>query len=229
MLPDGSDSLYEARNEHDACGLGFVVDLKNGATHRTVEMGLEILRRLAHRGATGSDPNTGDGSGILVQIPHRYFERALYHEGRELPLAGDYGVAQCFFSRDEGQRHLQMKILTDIVRHHNQKVIAWRDVPVDLRVIGPMARKSMPVMKQLFIARMSDKNAFERTLFMIRKRAGVMAVRGGFNKDFYISSLSSKTIVYKGLMLPERVKDFYRDLQADDFESRLALAVERGE
>ncbi|MDB4943025.1 MAG: Glutamate synthase large chain [Labilithrix sp.] len=227
MPQERSDSLYEARDEHDACGLGFVVDLKGGPTHRTVTMGLEILRRLAHRGATGSDPNTGDGSGILVQIPHRYFERALHKDDKELPLAGDYGVAQCFLSRDESQRQLQMKVLMDIVRHHNQKVIAWRDVPVDLRVIGPMARASMPVMKQLFIARMSDKKAFERTLFMIRKRAGVMAARGGYGKDFYIPSLSSKTIVYKGLMLPERLTDFYRDLQADDFESRLALVHSR--
>src|SRR3954470_19021799 len=117
------DSLYDPRDEHDACGLGFVVDLKGPATHRTVEMGLEILRRLAHRGAAGSDPSTGDGAGILVQIPHRYFERVLAREGKELPLAGDYGVAQCFLSRDPMGAELQMKMLADVVRHHNQKVI----------------------------------------------------------------------------------------------------------
>src|SRR3954470_4761865 len=204
-------SLYDPRHEHDACGLGFVVDLAQGAPkHRTVELGLEILRRLAHRGAAGCDPCTGDGAGILVQIPHKYFERALYHEGKELPLAGDYGVAQCFLSREESKRQMQMKTLTDIVRYHNQKVIGWRDVPVDIRVVGPVARASMPVMKQLFIARMSDKKAFERTLFMIRKRAGKMCAKGGFGADFYVASLSSKTLVYKGLMLPERVTDFYR-------------------
>ena len=221
------DSLYEARDEHDACGLGFVVDLKGGASHRTVEMGLEILRRLAHRGAAGSDPSTGDGAGILVQIPHRYYERALHHEGRELPLAGDYGVAQCFLSREESKRQLQMKTLSDIVRYHNQKVIGWRDVPVDVRAVGPVARASMPVMKQLFIARMSDAQAFERTLFMIRKRAGKICAIGGFGDDFYVASLSSKTIVYKGLMLPTSMTNFYRDLQADDFESRLALVHSR--
>jgi glutamate synthase (NADPH/NADH) large chain len=219
--------LYDPRNEHDACGLGFVVDLKGGPSHRTVEMGLEILRRLAHRGAAGCDPCTGDGAGILVQIPHKYFERVLDREGKELPLAGDYGVAQCFLSRDESKRQLQMKTLSDIVRYHNQKVIGWRDVPVDIRVVGPMARASMPVMKQLFIARMSDKNAFERTLFMIRKRAGKMCSAKGYGDDFYVASLSSKTVVYKGLMLPEKVTDFYRDLQADDFQSRLALVHSR--
>ncbi|HSO40433.1 MAG TPA: glutamate synthase subunit alpha, partial [Labilithrix sp.] len=227
MAHPGPDSLYDPRDEHDACGLGFVVDLKGGPSHRTVEMGLEILRRLAHRGAAGSDPNTGDGAGILVQIPHRYYERALYHEGRELPLAGDYGVAQCFLSRDESKRQLQMKTLADIARYHNQKVIGWRDLDVDLRAVGPAARATMPVMKQLFIARMSDKHAFERTLFMIRKRAGKMCAKGGFGDDFYVASLSSKTVVYKGLMLPERLTDFYRDLQADDFESRLALVHSR--
>ena len=219
--------LYDPAQEHDACGLGFVVDLKGGPSHRIVEMGLEILRRLAHRGAAGSDPSTGDGAGILVQVPHRYFDRVLGHEGKELPLAGDYGVAQCFLSRNDSKRMLQMKTLTDIVRYHNQKVIGWRDVPVDIRVVGPTARATMPVMKQLFIARMSDKKAFERTLFMIRKRAGKMCSAKGYGDDFYVASLSSKTIVYKGLMLPERLTDFYEDLQADDFNSRLALVHSR--
>jgi glutamate synthase (NADPH/NADH) large chain len=219
--------LYDPRHEHDACGLGFVVDLAGGAKHRTVELGLEILRRLAHRGAAGSDPLTGDGAGILVQIPHRYYERALDKEGKELPLAGDYGVATCFLSRDPNKRQLQMRTLMDVVRYHNQKVIGWRDVPVDVRAVGPVARASMPVMKQLFIARMSDVKAFERILFMIRKRAGKLAARRGYGDDLYVTSCSSKTVVYKGLMLPERLTDFYRDLQADDFESQLALVHSR--
>ncbi len=225
-LPAAS-GLYAPELEHDACGLGFVADLKGGATHRTVEMGLEILRRLAHRGAAGADPNTGDGAGILCQIPHRYFERVLAKEGKELPLAGDYGVAQCFLSRDPNKAELQMKVLTDIVRYHNQKVVGFRDVPVDVRTLGPVARSSMPVLRQLFIARMSDKKAFERTLFMIRKRAGTTCSKSGYGDDFYVASLSSKTIVYKGLMLPERLGAFYKDLQADDFESQLALVHSR--
>jgi len=219
--------LYEPRHERDACGLGFVADLKNRPRQKTVELGLEILRRLAHRGAAGSDPSSGDGAGILVQIPHRYFERVLAREGRELPLAGDYGVVQCFLSRDPIRCELQMKMLTDIVRYHNQKVIGWRTVPVDVRAVGPVARASMPVMKQLFIARMADRKSFERTLFMIRKRAGKLCTQKGYGSDFYVASCSSRTIVYKGLALPERLAELYRDLQADDFESKLALVHSR--
>jgi glutamate synthase (NADPH) large chain len=219
--------LYDPRHEHDACGLGFVADLKNRARHQTVELGLEILRRLAHRGAMGSDPSSGDGAGILTQIPHRYFERVLAHEGKELPLAGDYGVVQCFLSRDPSRCELQMKMLTDVVRYHNQKVIGWRTVPVDIRAVGPVARATMPVMKQLFIARMADKKSFGRVLFMIRKRAGKLCTQKGYGQDFYFASCSSRTIVYKGLALPERLAELYRDLQADDFESQLALVHSR--
>jgi glutamate synthase (NADPH/NADH) large chain len=219
--------LYEAAHEHDACGLGFVADLKNRPRQRTVELGLEILRRLAHRGAAGSDPASGDGAGILVQIPHRYFERALERDGKELPLAGDYGVVQCFLSRDPIRSELQMKMLADVVRYHNQKVIGWRTVPVDIRAVGPVARASMPQMKQLFIARMADRTTFERTLFMIRKRAGKLCSQRGYGNDFYVASCSSRTIVYKGLALPERLAELYRDLQADDFESQIALVHSR--
>jgi len=219
--------LYDPAYEHESCGLGFVADLQRGPTHQTVQMGLEMLRRLAHRGAAGSDPDTGDGAGIMTRIPHRYFERVLAHQAKELPLAGDYGVAQCFLSRDPWKCQLQMKALTDVVRHHNQKVIGWRDVPIHRKAIGPLARSAMPAMKQLFIARMCDSSAFERTLFMIRKRAGKLCSARGYGDDFYVSSLSSSTIVYKGLMLPERVADFYVDLQADDFESRLAVVHPR--
>jgi glutamate synthase (NADPH/NADH) large chain len=219
--------LYDPSREHDACGLGFVADLQHRPRHSTVELGLEILRRLAHRGAAGSDPATGDGAGLLVQIPHRYFERALEREGRELPLAGDYGVAQCFLSRDPIRCELQMKMLTDVVRYHNQKVVGWRTVPVDVRAVGPVARASMPVMKQLFIARMADRATFERALFMIRKRAGKLCSQRGYGSDLYVASCSSKTIVYKGLALPERLAELYRDLQSDDFESQLALVHSR--
>jgi glutamate synthase (NADPH/NADH) large chain len=219
--------LYDPTHEHDACGLGFVADLKNRPRQRTVELGLEILRRLAHRGAAGSDPASGDGAGILTQIPHRYFERMLAHEGRELPNAGDYGVVQAFLSRDPLRAELQQNLLTDIVRYHNQKPIGWRNVPVDVRAVGPIARATMPTMRQLFIARMADRKAFERILFMIRKRWGKLCTQKGYGNDLYVASCSSKTIVYKGLALPERLPELYRDLQADDFESQIALVHSR--
>jgi glutamate synthase (NADPH/NADH) large chain len=232
--------LYDPAHEHDACGLGFVAALRGGPTHDVVSKGLEVLRRLSHRGAAGADPSTGDGAGILLQIPHSYYERVLSHRDIELPLAGDYGVVQVFLSREPARQTVQMAILEEAVRYHNQKVIGWRDVPVDEGVIGPVARKSRPVMKQLFIARMAPAGAFERVLFMIRKRAGRIVstkLRHGARSsaeadladegDFYIASCSSKTVVYKGLMLPERIDGFYLDLRQDDVRSTLALVHSR--
>jgi len=229
--------LYDPANEHDACGLGFVAELRRGPSHDVVSKGLEILRRLSHRGAAGVDPSTGDGAGILLQIPHAFYERVLSHRDVELPLAGDYGVMQCFLSRDVGRMDAQMGIVEGVVRYHNQKVLGWRDVPVDEGVLGPIARKSRPVMKQLFIARMAPAATFERVLFMIRKRAGRLVSKtlgsiddgslAGAERDFYVASCSSKTVVYKGLMLPERIDGFYLDLRQDDVKSALALVHSR--
>ncbi|HEX8796210.1 MAG TPA: glutamate synthase large subunit [Polyangiaceae bacterium] len=218
--------LYDPAHERDACGLGFVADLHRPASHQVVGMGLEILRRLAHRGAAGCDPCSSDGAGILIHVPHAHYERTLGHAGIELPLAGDYGVAQCFLSPDPATRAAEMRVLEEAVRHHNQKVIGWRDVPVDPTQLGPLARASMPVFKQLFIGRMCPAGIFERTLFMIRKRAGRRAGEAGL-EAFYIASLSSKTVVYKGLALPERLDAFYLDLKADETRSRLALVHSR--
>ena len=184
------------------------------------------LRRLAPRGAAGCDPCTSDGAGVLLQIPHAFLERVTSRRGLELPNAGDYGVAQAFLSRDPTRRAAEMRALEDAVRYHNQKVIGWRDVPVDATVLGPLARSSQPVFKQLFIARMCNSAVFERTLFMIRKRAGRMAAQAGLF-DFYLASCSSRTVVYKGLALPELLHLFYTDLAADDLRSTLALVHSR--
>jgi len=221
-----SRGLYDPAFEHDACGLGFVADLRRPPTHEVVSMGLEILKRLAHRGAAGCDPCSSDGAGILLHVPHAHFERVLGRTGVELPLEGDYGVAQCFLSRDPAACAGEMRAVEDAVRHHNQKVIGWRDVPVDERALGPLARGSMPVMKQLFIGRMCPASVFERTLFMIRKRAGRRASEAGLT-GLYIASLSSRTVVYKGLALPERLDAFYLDLAEEECRSRLALVHSR--
>ncbi len=218
--------LYDPSLERDACGLGFVADLQRPPTQDVVSKGLEILRRLAHRGAAGCDPCTGDGAGILLQIPHAYFERVLARAGIELPNGGDYGVGQCFLSRDPSERAAEVRVIEDAIRHHNQKVIGWRDVPVDPSVLGPIARSSMPVFRQVFIGRMCPVPAFERTLFMIRKRSTSKATQSGLHGP-YIASLSSRTIVYKGLPLPERLGAFFVDLKADDTRSKLALVHSR--
>jgi glutamate synthase (NADPH) large chain len=208
------------------CGLGFVAELHRAPSHDVVVKGIEILRRLAHRGAAGSDPLTGDGAGILLQIPHAFYERAMDKFGVELPNAGDYGVAFAFLSRDPSRRVAQMRVLEETVRNHNQKVIGWRDVPVDPSVLGPLAEKSRPVMRQLFIGRVCEKDAFERTLFMIRKRAGRIANRE-HAPDFYLASCSSVTVIYKGLMLPERLAAFFLDLKEEEVKSSLALVHSR--
>ncbi len=207
------------------CGLGFVAELHRAPSHDVVVKGLEILRRLKHRGAAGADPASGDGAGILIQIPHAFYERVMGRLGVELPNAGDYGVAQVFLSRDPSRRVAQMRHLEDTVRYHNQKVIGWRDVPVEPNVIGHLAERSRPVMRQLFIGRVCDVSAFERTLFMIRKRAGRVASKEG--DDFYVASCSSRTVVYKGLALPERLADFYLDLQQEEVKSSIALVHSR--
>jgi len=222
----GRRGLYDPTYEHDACGLGFVADLRRPASHDVVAKGLEILRRLAHRGAAGCDPCTGDGSGVLLQLPHAHYERVLGRAGIELPNEGDYGVAQCFLSRERTACAAEMRVLEDAVRHHNQKVIGWRTVPVNESVVGPLGRRSMPAIKQLFIGRMGPAPVFERSLFMIRKRAGRKASEAGLT-NFYPASVSSKTVVYKGLALPERLDSFYLDLREEEAKSRLALVHSR--
>ncbi len=218
--------MYDPSLEHDACGLGFVADIRRPPTHDVVSKGVEILRRLAHRGAAGCDPCTSDGAGILIHIPHAHLDRVLGRAGIELPNEGDYGVAQCFLSRQADVRAAEVRVIEDAVRHHSQKVIGWRDVPVDTAVLGPVARSSMPVLRQLFIGRMCPVPAFERTLFMIRKRASRRATETGL-AGFYIASLSSKTVVYKSLALPERLDAFFLDLREEETRSKLALVHSR--
>ena len=218
--------MYDPSLERDACGLGFVADLRRPPTHDIVVKGIEILRRLAHRGAAGCDPCTSDGAGILMHIPHAHFERVLGRAGVELPNSGDYAVAQCFLSRDAKARAGEVRVLEEAVRHHNQKVIGWRDVPVDPKVLGPIARSTMPVLRQLFIGRMCPVPAFERTLFMIRKRSSRRATEAGLG-GFYVASLSSRTIVYKGLSLPERLDSFFLDLREEETKSKFALVHSR--
>jgi len=220
----GPRGLYDPTFEHDACGTAFVAELHRTPSHDIVRLALQVLRRLSHRGAQGADPLTSDGAGILLQIPHAFYERELGRRGKELPNAGDYGVAQAFLSRDPAKHALQVRVLEDAVRYHNQKVIGWREVPVNARAVGQLGRASQPVLRQLFIARMGPAEVFERTLFMIRKRAGRLASATG---DFYLASCSSRTVVYKGLALPERLDAFYLDLAEDEVRSSLALVHSR--
>jgi glutamate synthase (NADPH/NADH) large chain len=215
--------LYDPAFEHDACGLGFVATLSGKPTHQIVKQGLEILENLTHRGAAGCDPCTGDGAGVLLQLPHELYAADLASEGIQLPPPGDYAVAMCFFSRDPAKCRHQQAILEAAVMHHGQKVLGWRTVPFDGTALGPIARDTQPSIRQLFIGRACAPEKFERVLYIIRKRAG----RSANSDEFYIASLSSRTVVYKGLMLAEQVAAFYPDLSDERTISRLCMVHSR--
>ncbi|MEZ4433778.1 MAG: glutamate synthase large subunit [bacterium] len=223
-------TLYLPETEHDACGLGFVAHIKGHKSRAIVEDALEILRRLAHRAAAGQDPETGDGSGILLQLPHRFFKREGLARGWEIPRRRGYGVAMVFLPAEETPRRLCEAALEEAVRAHGQRVIGWRDVPVEPAVLGPLARALRPVVRQLYIGRRRlVPSAFERKLFVIRKAAEARVRDSGADPQgrFHVASCSAETIVYKGLMLPHQLGAFYPDLGDVDMVSALALVHSR--
>jgi glutamate synthase (NADPH/NADH) large chain len=222
--------LYDPRYEHDACGVGFVANVKGEASHEIVKHGIDILLNLVHRGACGCDPLTGDGAGILLQVPHKFFKRACESADIDLPEPGRYGVGLVFLPRDKNDRRRCQQILEDKIFGTGQRLIGWRDVPVNESALGPMARASAPVIRQVFIGSSTDsEKSFERKLFVIRRwaertvRESNIAGRG----SFYIPSLSARTIVYKGLLLAEQLAAFYKELEDPDMVSALAMVHQR--
>ncbi len=228
--------LYDARNEHDSCGVGFVAHIKGEKSHAIVNQALEILKNLDHRGAVGADPLMGDGAGILIQMPDALFRKWAKGEGLKLPNAGDYAVAMCFLPRDEASRNLVIETFEKFIAKEGQKVIGWRDVPVTLDGLGKAVIESMPVVRQCFIARgenCADQDAFERKLLAIRKQTqnplGDLAEKHNLPglTELYMPSFSSRTIVYKGLLLATQVGSFYDDLRNPDCTSALGLVHQR--
>jgi glutamate synthase domain-containing protein 2/glutamate synthase domain-containing protein 1/glutamate synthase domain-containing protein 3 len=222
--------LYDPQFEHDACGVGFVAQTNGKASHDIVQKGIDILLNLVHRGACGCDPLTGDGAGILIQLPDPFFRRECEASEVELPEPGKYAVGCVFLPRDKHDRRRCMHILEDKIFGTGQRLIGWRDVRVNESELGPMARASAPVIKQVFIGSTAEDEAeFERKLFVIRKwaertvRESNMAGRGAF----YIPSLSSRTIVYKGLLLAEQLAGFYTELTDSAMVSALAMVHQR--
>ena len=217
--------LYDPQFEHDACGVGFIVQMKGQASHAIVEQGLTILLNLDHRGACGAEKNSGDGAGILLQIPHRFFQT---HLEFDLPAAGTYGVGMIYSSPDPSQRIASRSKFEQIVAEEGQRVLGWRDVPTDHSSLGATARASEPFVQQVFIACAEglDQLAFERKLYVIRKRSHSLR-RPDIDPSWYPSSLSSRTIVYKGMLMPVQVGQYYPDLQNPDLESALALVHSR--
>jgi len=223
--------LYHPSFEHDACGMGFVVNLNGERSHAIIRQGIEILVNLTHRGACGCDPDTGDGAGILIQIPHEFFAGKCSELGFELPDAGRYGVGMMFLPVDREARLLCEGIVERIARETGLMVLGWRDTPVHADAIGREARAKQPYIEQVFLGCEVDmpQDDLERKLYVVRRRAeseiGASQIR---EKEFFYSpSMSSRTIVYKGLMLAPQIADFYGELSDPEAASSLCLVHQR--
>ena len=232
--------LYDPENEHDACGVGFVAHIKGHKSHEMVKMGLTILDNLVHRGAHGCDPQTGDGAGILLQIPDAFLRRECQAAGFDLPPDGFYGVGMVFLPKSNNDNHdthsaarLCEEIIEKTVRREGQQFLGWRTVPTDGSKVGALARQAEPLVKQFFVGRgplIGDAAGFERKLLVIRKviEAEVHEATGIPDPDaFYIPSLSSRTIIYKGLLLPHQMRGYYPDLTDEAVVSAIALVHQR--
>ena len=224
--------LYDPRNEHDACGVGFIAHIKGHKSHHIIRQGLELLRNLTHRGAVGADPLAGDGAGILIQIPDEFLRAQCLSQRIELPPEGHYGVGMVFLPQTEDHRRTCEQIIEQFIRSEGQTVLGWRDVPVDHGGLGPSVLAVEPVIRQVLIGRgeaCGDQNAFERKLFVIRKQIENAVHQLGLSdgKMFYFPSFSSRTLVYKGMLLADQVGVFYRDLNDEAMVSGLALVHQR--
>src|SRR5271157_5887234 len=223
--------LYDPRNEHDACGIGFVANISGEKSHDIILKGIEILINLTHRGACGCDPQTGDGAGVLIQIPHAFFEGECSRLGFPLPSPGEYGVGMVFLPVEPHERMSCEAILEEIVRDEGLTVLGWRDTPVNANTIGRLARSTQPYIEQIFVKRAygMDADALERKLYVIRKRAE-KEVSGTDLREksfFYIPSFSCRTIVYKGLLLAPQIANFYLELSNSEVRSGLCLVHQR--
>ncbi len=227
-----NQGLYDPAYEHDACGVGFVVDIKGRKSHKIVENAVTILKNLIHRGACGCEENTGDGVGMLTQLPHKFFQRVCKEIGIELPEFGHYGAGMVFLPNDAAQQKHCIEELNKIVVEEGQILLGWRDVPIDSSSLGSMAKVGEPTFKQIFIARNSDvkdEASFERKLYVIRKRIEhkISSLHLTEREHFYIPSLSYRTCVYKGMLTGSQFEPMFPDVSAEDFESAMALVHQR--
>ena len=218
--------LYDPRFEHDACGVGLVADIKGRKSHDIIKKGLEALINLGHRGAAGADPETGDGAGLLIQMPHDFFAKEAASLGFDLPDLGDYGVGTIFLPQDADARERCMGIVERTVRDEGCRLLGWRDVPTDPDAIGVLSRGVMPVIRQFFVDRPAngaDEAPFELRLYVIRRQIENRAR----HEDLYIVCLSSNRIIYKGLILARQLEHFYLDLRDTDIASCFAMVHSR--
>jgi len=223
-------TLYDRSFDRDACGVGFVANIAGEKSREIVDDGLEILRRLSHRAACGADPETGDGAGILIQLPEKFFRAEAARLGFELASSRRFAVGQVFLPPDPAQRAACEQIVEDVINEEGQRVIGWRDVPIDVTHVGRVAREVMPVFRQIFVRmRRVPPSAWERTLFTIRKLAENRIRERGADLAgyFHVASLSTETIVYKGLLLPRQLPQFFVDLKAPEVTSAIAVVHSR--
>ncbi len=231
--PSQPEGLYHPAFEHDACGIGFVANIAGQRSHQIVQQGLRVLDNLSHRGACGCDPRTGDGAGIMMQLPHEFLHRHAREEGLTLPDPGEYGVGMVFLPRPRGPRFSHdldrcELLFEEMVREEGLRVIGWRKVPIELSACGDVAREVVPEIRQIFIARGSSAQSqaeLERKLYVVRKRVE-LAVRESGMRDanmFFVCSLSTYRLVYKGLLMSQQIPQFYPDLNDPTMTSALAL------
>ena len=236
--PPEAVGLYDPVHEHDACGVGFVANIKGHRSHTIVEQGLRVLENLLHRGACGCEAATGDGAGILVQMPDPFLRKITAGLGITLPAAGAYGAGFVFLPQHEAARVASRRIIEEIVQEEGQRLLGWRTVPTDDRLLGPSAVAAQPVFEQVFIgagtvfdpSKADACAAFERKLYVIRKRIEHTIDRLLAPEDahtFYIPSLSSRTLIYKGMLTADQIQPMFPDLRDPDFESALALVHQR--
>jgi glutamate synthase domain-containing protein 2/glutamate synthase domain-containing protein 1/glutamate synthase domain-containing protein 3 len=223
--------LYDPAFEHDACGVGFVANIGGERSHSIIEKGLTVLENLTHRGACGCDALTGDGAGLLIQVPDKFLRKVCIPLGIDLPPLGEYGVGLVFLPRERSQRDFCIELFERVIEEEGQRCLGWRDVPVDLDQCGDLARSLAPELRQVFIgagAGADDVTSLERKLYVIRKRVETIAREASSIQDlFYVASLSCRTLIYKGLLLPEQMPLFFPDLRDPDLQSCLALVHQR--
>ena len=223
--------LYDPSFEHDACGVGLVAHTRGLKSHEIVTKGLEALINLGHRGASGADAETGDGAGILLQMPHEFFAAQAERAGIDLPTLGDYGVGVAFLPQEEAQRRSCEDVIEGVVTEEGQRFLGWRDVPVRPEHIGTLAARVQPRIRHFFVARgeLAETYPFESKLFVIRRRVekAVAAMGLADGADFYIPSLSSNRIVYKGLVLAHQLEPFYPDLSDESMITSFAMVHSR--
>src|SRR3954447_10293450 len=227
-----AQGLYDPALEKDSCGVGFIADIKGRSSHKLIEDALAILCNLEHRGAVGADPRAGDGAGIMVQIPHKFFAQQTDKLGFTLPAAGEYAIGVLFMPRDQDWRQIIRDIYAQMIKREGMTLLGWRDVPTDNSTLGETVKPTEPVHQQVFIGRgkkIKSEDEFERRLYILRKSISntIYTRRERRLSGYYPVSISCRTGVYKGMFLADQLATYYPDLHEPDFVSALALVHQR--